>query len=221
MGNVRQRFMNLTFHGIGEQERGLEPGEDAVWVSTKRFLSVLDAVVGRDDVRITFDDGNASDVRLALPALRRRGLTATFFVVADRLGVKGFLTADDLRALAAVGMTVGCHGMRHRAWRGLGDVDLGVELVEARRIIEGAVGRPVTEAACPFGSYGRRSLRALKSAGYERVYTSDRGPARAGEWLQARTSVTEHDRLEALLASKPSTYAAVRRRAELSVKRWR
>ena len=62
-----------------------------MWVTRERFLSLLDAVTGRDDVRITFDDGNASDVEQALPALRERGLTATFFVVAGRLGTPRFL----------------------------------------------------------------------------------------------------------------------------------
>jgi hypothetical protein len=41
-----------------------------VWVSRERLDAVLDSVAGRDDVRITFDDGNASDVVHALPALR-------------------------------------------------------------------------------------------------------------------------------------------------------
>ena len=41
-----------------------------MWLDPDRFLRVLDSVVGRDDVRITFDDGNASDVEHALPALR-------------------------------------------------------------------------------------------------------------------------------------------------------
>ena len=81
---VLDRSINLTFHGIGEPQRPLETNEAAVWVSRDRFLSLLDAVVGREDVRITIDDGNASDVEQVLPALRERGLSATFFVVAGR-----------------------------------------------------------------------------------------------------------------------------------------
>jgi peptidoglycan/xylan/chitin deacetylase (PgdA/CDA1 family) len=214
---VQRRFINITFHGIGAHDRTLDDGEAGVWVSVARFRSVLDAVAGRDDVRITFDDGNASDVAHALPELRERGLTATFFVVAGRLGMPEFLSAADLRMLVQEGMTIGSHGMHHRPWRSLDDASLEEELVDSKRMLEDAIGRGVTDAACPFGSYGRRSLRALQAAGYRHVFTSDRGPARADDWLQARTTVNEHDAIEPVLSSQ----ATLRRNAKLAVKRWR
>ncbi|MFD1047214.1 polysaccharide deacetylase family protein, partial [Kibdelosporangium lantanae] len=79
------RVINITVHGIGDPPRELDPGEDRTWVTTDQFTQVLDAVVGRDDVRLTFDDGNASDVEIALPELVARGLTAEFFVLAGLL----------------------------------------------------------------------------------------------------------------------------------------
>ena len=66
--------VNLTVHGIGPTDRPLEPDEDKTWVTVEQFEQVLDTAVGRPDVRITFDDGNASDVRIALPRLVERGL---------------------------------------------------------------------------------------------------------------------------------------------------
>ena len=111
---MQKRSINLTFHGIGEPPRALDPGEENVWVAHDRFVALLDSVAGREDVRITFDDGNASDVEQALPALVDRELDATFFVVAGRLGEPTFLDATGVRELAAAGMGIGCHGMRHR-----------------------------------------------------------------------------------------------------------
>jgi peptidoglycan/xylan/chitin deacetylase (PgdA/CDA1 family) len=214
--------VNLTFHGIGEVQRPLDPGEADVWVSRRRFLSVLDTIAGRDDVRITFDDGNASDVAIALPALRSRGLRATFFVVAGRLDTPGFLRRADVASLAAAGMGVGCHGMRHRPWRELDDAELDEELVEAKAVLEEVVRRPLTEAACPFGSYDRRVLRGLRRSGYERVYTSDRGRARADAWLQARTSIgADEPAVDSLLAAGGPPRTSLSRRAKLVVKRWR
>jgi peptidoglycan/xylan/chitin deacetylase (PgdA/CDA1 family) len=215
---VQNRLINLTFHGIGPVERALDPGEDRVWVTASRFTAALDAVAGRPDVRITFDDGNASDVTHALPALSERGLTATFFVVAARLGEPHFLSADDVRTLVAAGMTIGSHGLHHRPWRECDDADLEQELTHSRRVLEAVTQTTVDEAACPLGSYDRRVLHALQRAGYERVYTSDRGPARAGDWLQPRTSITPDDPLAPILKTSTPT---VRRRAELAVKRWR
>ena len=219
-----ERPINLTFHGVGEPQRRLEAGEAAVWVTHDQFHRMLDTVEGRSDVRITFDDGNASDLEHALPALRKRGLEATFFVVAGRLGAPTFLDENGVRALADAGMGIGCHGMRHRPWRGLGERDLHEELVEAKRRLEEIVERPVTEAACPFGSYDRRVLRTLRGSGYGHVYTSDRGTARRSAFLQARNSVgpgDEPDLLERIAALDGAPHRALPRRAKLAVKRWR
>jgi peptidoglycan/xylan/chitin deacetylase (PgdA/CDA1 family) len=175
-------------------------------------------------VRITFDDGNASDLEHALPALVDRGLHATFFVVAGRLGMRGFLDAAGVRTLAGAGMAIGCHGMRHRPWRTLDDGALREELVDARRRLEEVVRRPVTHAGCPFGSYDRRVLGHLRRYGYERVYTSDRGSAPAEAWLQPRNSVGPGDDagvLDAIAAVDGRAIPALRRRARLAVKRWR
>ena len=215
-----ERAINLTFHGVGEPARRLDPGESDVWVSRERFLSILDCVRDRADVRITFDDGNASDVAHALPALRERGLHATFFVVAGRLGAPHFLDAAAVEELADAGMTIGSHGMRHRAWRGLDDGALREELVDAKAILEDVVGRPVTQAACPFGSYDRRVLRRLRGSGYDHVYTSDRGTTRSREFLQARNSIGPHDE-PAVLETIEHIGAGLPRRAKLAVKRWR
>ena len=68
---MRHRIINLTFHGIGEPERALEPGEEQFWLDSDQFQSALDSVEGRSDVRITFDDGNASDLEHGAPAAAR------------------------------------------------------------------------------------------------------------------------------------------------------
>ena len=220
----RSSTLNLTFHGVGEAPGPRDPGEERFWLDLESFTSVLDSVVDRPEVRITFDDGNASDVLHALPALRRRGLTATFFVVAGRLGAPGFLDDTGVRALLDAGMAVGCHGLSHRPWRGLGDEALHQELFLARRALETVAERPVTDAACPFGSYDRRVLRSLRRYGYEHVYTSDRGVARPGAWLQPRNSLEREpgagsaDRILAPATSRAPTLVARARRA---AKRWR
>jgi len=221
---MSRRNINLTLHGIGPCERPLEPGEDRVWVGVDEFGSVLDAVAGHDDVRLTFDDGNASDVVHALPALRARGLRATFFVVAGRLGEPGFLGEDEVRALADAGMGIGCHGMRHRPWRRLEERALHEELVDARTVLERVVGGPITEAACPFGSYDRRVLSGLRAGGYRRVFTSDRGGARPDAWLQARTTLHGGSAMataDRVLHGRTPVHETLARTPVLALKRWR
>jgi peptidoglycan/xylan/chitin deacetylase (PgdA/CDA1 family) len=221
---VAERTINLTFHGVGEPRRPLEPGEANVWVSTETFLAVLDRAAERADVAITFDDGNASDIDRALPALQQRGLHGTFFVVAGRLGTPHFLDEGDVRSLIAAGMEIGCHGMHHRPWRGLDERALHEELVEAKAILEDVAGRPVTRAACPFGSYDRRVLSMLRRSGYHHVYTSDRGLARTSRFLQTRNTVGAGDGSDVLARiAGPEARAdrALGRRAKSILKRWR
>ena len=218
-----RRQINLTFHGIGEPPGELTPGEDAVWISVDRFEAILDQVRDHRDVNLTFDDGNISDIRYALPELKRRGLAATFFVVAGRLGQANYLAEQDVRALVAAGMQVGCHGMEHRGWRGLTDEHLRDELQAARAILEKTAGHPVTSAACPFGLYDRRVLRALREYGYKRVFTSDDGIAKSASWLQARNTITKGtaaNTLDYVLAQEKLIPRTIRT-AKGAAKRWR
>ncbi len=215
---------NVCFHGIGAPGRELEPGEDAYWVSEDRFRRILDEVATWPAVRLSFDDGNASDLAIGLPALVERGLRADFFVVAGRLGQPGSLDDDGVRQLRSHGMGIGTHGMWHRSWRGMGDGERHEELVSARQRLADVAGTPVDAAACPRGQYDRRVLGDLRRHGYARVYTSDRRPANGGAWLQPRFSVRRDDTPESLraeaLAPAPLT-RQVRGAAVGVVKRWR
>ncbi|GAA4710823.1 polysaccharide deacetylase family protein [Nocardioides conyzicola] len=187
------RTVNLCFHGIGVPDRTLEPGEAPYWISADLFHAVLDEVVGRDDVRLSFDDSNASDVEIGLPGLLDRGLRATFFVLAGRFGSRGSLDHDQVRLLAESGMEIGSHGMDHVPWRGLDDARRRRELVDARDRIGSVVGRAVDEAALPLGRYDRALLRELRDLGYTKVHTSDRAQARENAWLQPRFSLVGTD----------------------------
>ena len=85
----RRDYTILTFHAVGVPTSDTDPAEYPYWVQPDVFRETLEVLVGRRDVRLTFDDGNISDASIALPALLERGLTADFFVLAGRLGDKG------------------------------------------------------------------------------------------------------------------------------------
>jgi peptidoglycan/xylan/chitin deacetylase (PgdA/CDA1 family) len=218
------RVINLTVHGIGEPPRELDPGEDGTWVTTEQFEQVLDAVVGRDDVRITFDDGNSSDIEIGLPRLRERGLTAEFFVLAGLLDEPGRLSRSDVRELQDAGMRIGSHGWSHRDWRKLGFDQAVEEMVTAPQLLADVTGKPVSRVAVPFGSYDRVVLNRLRHAGATQVYTSDGGAASTDSWLQARTSL-RHDIDPSwtadVLAGQPGLQRSARRMAAGLVKRTR
>jgi peptidoglycan/xylan/chitin deacetylase (PgdA/CDA1 family) len=215
---VSTRVFNLTLHGIGEPCRPLEPGEDAVWLSVAELEKVLDEASTREDVRLTFDDGNKSDTEVVLWELRRRKLTATFFVVAGMLDRDAFLATEDVEAILSAGHAVGSHGMRHRRWHGLDPCVLDEELDTARGILEAVCGRPITELSCPSGSYDRRVLRRARELGYERVFTSDRGPADPRAWLQPRTTIRSSVVQD---ITRPARADVLVMRATQTLNRWR
>ena len=221
----RAALLNLCFHGIGfPGERDLEPQEDSFWVGVDAFEEMLEVIARYPPVGITFDDGNASDARIALPALRRRGLRASFFVIAGRCDEPGSLSRADVRELARQGMTVGCHGMHHRNWRRLDADGIREEFVDARRLLADAAGEPVREASCPFGDYDGRVLRELRHHDFSRVYTIDGRPARPDAWLQSRYIVRSEDTPERIaeLARNPRQELArgVVRSLKTAVRRW-
>lgn len=185
----------LTAHGLGEPPDGIDSVDPEMWIDTARFEALLDML--SPGVTVTFDDGFHACFDLALPALQRRGLVASFFVTTGYIGKPGYLGVDELRVMQEAGMGIGLHGKGHRPWRRLEPDAMREEIFQAQDELQQILGAPVTEAACPFGAYDRRSLAALRQAGMTRVYTSDRLPARRGSWLVPRYT---------LRASEPAEY---------------
>jgi peptidoglycan/xylan/chitin deacetylase (PgdA/CDA1 family) len=216
--------VNLTVHGIGPASRPLDPGEARTWVTVEQFEQVLDAVVGRTDVRLTFDDGNASDVEIGLPRLLERGLSAEFFVLTGLLGEPGRLAAADVQQLHEAGMRVGSHGWAHRDWRRIDRSLHSQEFGDSRRVLAELTGRAVSRVAIPFGSYDRHVLRHLRRVGITRAFTSDGGRARPHSWLQARTSLRADigpEWVRDVLDGRPSLARRARRVAGRGLKRVR
>jgi peptidoglycan/xylan/chitin deacetylase (PgdA/CDA1 family) len=217
-------ILNFTFHGIGDPPIAIGDAERDVWLSEPDFDAALGAIRHLPTrSTVSFDDGNASDLRVALPALLEHCMKATFFVVADRLGEPGYLGAGDLRSLREAGMTIGLHGMRHQRWRGLSDAELDQEITGARQMLEDAAGAPLDAAACPFGAYDRRVLSRLRDAGFRAVFTSDGGWAQSTAWLQARNTLRAGDGAPAVGAIAAADGAAERTKHRLKTlaKRWR
>ena len=190
----RQRLEFIfNFHGLGRPSRPMEPGEESYWLSEEQFERVLDHLVELRSTRcrigITFDDGNASDIEVALPRLLARNLKATFFVLAGRLDDPNFLSRSDLRTLEAAGMAVGTHGFNHIDWRHASEDDLTRELCTARAQLADTLGRPVDEIAVPYGAYNARVLKCLRQHNYRAVFTSDGGSASYSGWLRPRTCI--------------------------------
>ena len=213
--------VTLCFHGIGSPTARFATEDEDYWVGLDQFRTVLDLVAERPHVGLTFDDGFASDVDLALPELVARGLGAAFFVVTDRLDHPGCLSREGVRALAEAGMYVGSHGHGHRDWRRLSGAEVDLEYVTARRDLEDLLAAPVDRVACPFGSYDRSALARARHFGYAKLYSCDDGWGRPGAWMVPRFTVKSHTTVAEvvrLLDEPPGPVATLRDRARTFVK---
>ncbi len=214
---MADQWAGLIFHGIGEPERELEPGEAAYWIPVAFFEEILDAVLALPApyrVRLSFDDGNRSDHEIALPALLDRDLKADFFVLTGRLGQPGSLDAAQVRALQAAGMVIGSHGVDHRNWARLDPAALQHELAVSRAALEALCETPVQTAGVPFGAYSAQVLRRLAATGYACAYTSDGGTMQPNAFLRPRSSVRRDMALEdvmGILKGRMGFKARVRR----------
>ena len=147
------------------------------WLKDSGFhgLSVSEAIryPQEPSVCITFDDGCETDLISAAPVLREFGFRATFYLTAGFLGTPGYLKADQVRELDALGLEVGCHSMTHPYLSDLSDAELGREIVDAKVQIEQMLGHVIEHFSCPGGRYDRRTLEIARRAGFRTVANSE------------------------------------------------
>jgi peptidoglycan/xylan/chitin deacetylase (PgdA/CDA1 family) len=127
---------------------------------------------------LTVDDGYASTVEVLAPMARELGIPWCVFVLVGAVGSRNdwdlhgvslperHLRAAEIAALAAEGVGIGSHGIRHADWTRLRDYDLATELAASRWWLESTVGGRVDAVSYPWGRVDARVARAAKRAGY-------------------------------------------------------
>ena len=134
---------------------------------------------------ITFDDGYVDNLA-ACEALKKRGMHATWFVVAGSIGQPPrwpedgrpggrLLNATELRDMQAQGMEIGSHTVSHARLPELDDVRLMQELTESKATLEALLGNPVRSFAYPYGAWDARCATSAKLAGYTAACTTRTG----------------------------------------------
>jgi peptidoglycan/xylan/chitin deacetylase (PgdA/CDA1 family) len=174
-----------------------------------------DADDARPRVLVTFDDGYASVLSDAAPLMAARGFGGVCFVVSDRVGMEGSLTAAQLRELESAGVAIGAHGRTHRYLPDLSPADLRDELRTSRARLEDAVGHEVVTMSAPGGRFDARVLEEARRAGYRAFFSSRPGYASRLDVACdiPRLAVTEamlDDRFERLARNEPMAVLAPR-----------
>ncbi|WP_228031905.1 polysaccharide deacetylase family protein, partial [Streptomyces phyllanthi] len=171
-------------------------------VGVGELLAARARGTGQDLVGLTFDDGYADFVAHALPLLRRHGCGATLFVLPGRLGGhnawdplgprKPLLSVDGIRQAAAEGVEIGSHGLTHVDLTRADDALLRSEVRDSRALLSEMTGAPVHGFCYPYGRVDRRTVEAVRQAGYSYACATDPGDL-TGPLALPRVHVGEHD----------------------------
>ena len=116
-------------------------------------------------VALTFDDGPAPNYTpMALDALEKAGVPATFFMVGSNVEKHADLVRDRL-----AGHEVGNHSWRHRDLATMDLAGIRDDLTRTRDMIEDKLGRTPVLMRPPYGHLGGSTLLAADALGYDVV----------------------------------------------------
>jgi len=121
-------------------------------------------------VLLSFDDGSAGHVTVALPALQAMGFPAIFFPMTVVLGKPNWLSEDDLRRIDAAGMEIGAHTWDHQRLDRLPDDQWHTQLEEPAAELAAVLGHPVDLMAYPYGAWAPETIPHVVSAGYRAAF---------------------------------------------------
>jgi peptidoglycan/xylan/chitin deacetylase (PgdA/CDA1 family) len=147
-------------------------------------------------VIITFDDGDISVYETAFPIMQKYGLTGVAYIVGNYMNTEGYMTAGQIKELAAAGWEIGSHSRSHRDLTKLRVPIQRQEIYQARRDLEQATGVQVNTFAYPFGFMNDSVGSQVHAAGYIAAmglgFTSDQGRSNLF-WLQRRDVQGKYD----------------------------
>ena len=154
-------------------------------------------------VMLTFDDGYADAYTVVLPLLQKYGFVGVFFVTVNKVDTSGYITRDQLRALADAGMDIESHAIDHVSMMTRTLAEQRYQMCTARQFLSQWTGTDVRHFAYPSGDYNADSFSALQSCGYLSAYKKMGGSLQssANTYLLQRARVAGQLGLAALLTA--------------------
>jgi peptidoglycan/xylan/chitin deacetylase (PgdA/CDA1 family) len=162
-------------------------------VGQTEALDLLDRGYAQPLVAITFDDGYADFHRVALPMLAELGVGATLYVSVGHLGEPASWLGEQattfgelmswaaLDEVAAAGVEIGSHSLRHHPLDVLPRAQLRQEIRESRDRLADRFARPIRSFAYPHGYHGRAVRTEVAAHGHDNACEVGRRLHRPGD----------------------------------------
>ncbi len=126
-------------------------------------------------VVLTLDAGDMSNYHFALPILKEKGFSATFFVTINDIGKSGKMDWPMVYDLFRQGMGVGSHGLTRSYLTAHNNYTLLNELLMSKQILEKYIRKRVDFLSVQQGFYNQRILTIARDVGFKAVCVSDSG----------------------------------------------
>lgn len=130
-----------------------------------------------DALIVSFDDGFADQHRNALPVLDELGWPGVLNLQTRRLGVRGGLSARQVRGMLRQGWELGAHSVTHADLTTLTPERLEAEVAGSKRALERAFRLTVDFFCYPYGRFDAAVQAAVRAAGFLGATTTRRGAA--------------------------------------------
>lgn len=147
--------------------------------SDQRVDGLATLVLGED----AHGQASVHDLALAIEELHPDERDAVAARLGEAVGPdppEAGIRAEQVRALAEAGMTVGFHTVRHDALSLLDDHSLAAALVDGRDVLAEAAGREVDVVGYPHGRADERVAEAAREAGFAAGFTTREDPVTPG-----------------------------------------
>jgi peptidoglycan/xylan/chitin deacetylase (PgdA/CDA1 family) len=230
----------LCYHAVEDgwpSPLAVEPAlfdQHCAWLSRHRTVLPLETAVAAMDrhhrmpartAALTFDDGFASLHSELLPRLRRWGLPATVFLVAQTLTPHGqevdwvdtppdhpmsTLTLDQVREMQEAGVDFQSHSWAHRDLTTLSYAECVTDLRDSRELLADLLGRPVTQLAYPRGRHDADVRRAAAEAGYSLAFALPERHEEPGPFAVPRVGIHRGNGTRVLSVKETRPYLRVR-----------
>ena len=157
--------------GLGFSEEGARPTGNASAEELKKYNAYYVADTDDKVIYLTFDAGYENgNMPQILSALKKHGVSATFFVVGNFISSQPQL----IKQMVAEGHTVGNHTMTHPDMSGISDITaFEKELKGVEQLYEEVTGESMTRFyRPPRGIYSTQNLSMAKELGYHTFFWS-------------------------------------------------
>ncbi len=141
-------------------------------VEASAFEAQVKALQGKDVV-FTFDDGGESFLTKAAPLLEQYGFKGVFFISTKYIGTQGFLTKEQVKALAEKGHAVGSHSHTHpEIFTKLSKEEIHEEWQKSFEILKDILREQDYPMSIPNGYASKTIMEEAIKCGFSDIYNS-------------------------------------------------